>query len=305
MTTLARESAKSQNQRATIPRALVHPITDADLPEVGQFLGTHFPPDTAADEWAAAWQRSVNLSGSDAPNHGFLLRADGRVVGAYPAIYSTRVIDGRREQFCNLAVWCVSPEYRLHSLSMLQAILAQSGYHFTDLTPIERVQKFNLRRGFRYLDTHTALVPNLPWTTVPRRTRVSADPAVIAATVTGQVKTFYQDHAACRWTRHLVLVQGGNWCYVQWRMERRKNLPLFASIRYASDPDTLRRAFRPLARYFLLRHHMPFTLAEVRVAGGRVYPSILLPYQRRRMYKSATLTPDRIDYLYSELTNAP
>ena len=127
MRTLARESAKSQNQRATIRRARVHPITDADLPEVGQFLGTHFPPDTAADEWAAAWRRSVNLPGSEAPNHGFLLRAAGRVVGAYPAIYSTRVIEGRREQFCNLAVWYVSPEYRLHSLSMLQAILGAVG----------------------------------------------------------------------------------------------------------------------------------------------------------------------------------
>jgi hypothetical protein len=149
----------SQNQRATIPRALLHPITYADLPAVGQFLGTHFPPDTSGHEWAAAWQRSVNLAGSDAPNHGFLLRADGKVVGAYPAIYSTRAIDGRREHFCNLAVWYVSPEYRLQSLSMLQAILAQPGYHFTDLTPIERVQKFNLRHGFQYLDTQTVLYP--------------------------------------------------------------------------------------------------------------------------------------------------
>ena len=295
----------SQTQQGSIRRARVHPIADADLPEVGRFLGAHYPPDTAADEWAAAWRRSVNLPGSEAPNHGFLLRADGKVVGAYPAIYSTRVIDGRREQFCNLAVWYVLPAYRLHSLSMLQAILAQPGYNFTDLTPIERVQKFNLRRGFHYLDTHTALIPNLPWPAVPRRTRISADPAVIDATVTGQVKTFYRDHAACRWTRHLVIVQGDDRCYVQWRIERRKNLPLFASIRYASDPDTLRCAFRPLARYFLLRHRMPFTLTEVRVAGGRVYPSVLLPYHRRRMYKSANVPPDRIDYLYSEITSAP
>ena len=83
------------------------------------------------------------------------------------------MIEGRREQFCNLAVWYVSPEYRLHSLSMLQAILGQSGYHFTDFTAVERVQKFNLRHGFHYLDTHTALVPNLPWPTVTRRTRIT------------------------------------------------------------------------------------------------------------------------------------
>lgn len=103
----------------------VCPITDQDLEDVARFLGAHFPPDTVANEWAEAWRPSVNLAGSEAPNHGFLLRANGRVVGAYPAIYSTRLIGGRLEHFCNLAVWCVSPEYRSHSVRMLRTILGQ------------------------------------------------------------------------------------------------------------------------------------------------------------------------------------
>jgi hypothetical protein len=43
---------------------------------------------------------------------------------------------------------------------------------------------------------------------------------------------------------------------------------------------------------------MPFTTIEMRVVGGRLHPSILLHDHRRRMYKSATLPADRIDYLY-------
>ena len=280
------------------------PITDLDLPEVAQFLGEHFPPDTPADLWADAWRRTVNLPGSDAPNHGFLLRAGSRVVGAYPAIYSTRIIDGRRERICNLAVWYTAPEYRRHSLRMAKAILSQEGWHFTDLTPIDVVQKLNLRLGFRYLDTTTALIPNLPWPSLPGRVRVSADPAVIEATVTGQVRVYYQDHAGCRWARHLLLIQGNQWCYIQWRKERHKNLPLFASIRYASNPHLLRQAFRPLGRHLLLHHGALASLIEARVSGGRIRPSLLLPNPKRRMYKS-TLSPDKIDYLYSEITSAP
>lgn len=286
-------------------RAQVFPITDDDLPEVGRFLAAHFPPATAAEEWAGAWRRSVNLPGSGAPNHGFLLRAGGEVVGAYLAIYSTRVIGGRTERFCSLAVWFVRPEYRTHSVRMAQAMVGQAGFHFTDLAPIPLVQKLNLRLGFRYLKTDTTLAPNLPWPTVPGRTRISADPAVLDATLTGEVRRFYRDHAACRWARHAVLIRDGRWCYVQWRREARKNLPVFAAVQYASHPDVLRPAFRPFSRYLLVRHGALFTLAEVRVVGGRVQPSVLLADHRPRMFKSATLAPTEIDYLYSEITAAP
>jgi hypothetical protein len=227
-----------------------------------------------------------------------MLRADGQVVGAYPAIYSTR-------GSCNLAVWYVAPEYRRHSIRMVQAILGQEGWHFTDLTPIEVVQKLNLRLGFSYLDTTTAVIPNLPVPSLPGRVRVSADPAVIEATVTGKARVYYQDHVNCHWARHLALIQGNQWCYLQWRKERRKNLPLFASIQYASNPLLLRRAFGSLGRYLLVRHGVLATLVEVRVAGDRIRPSLLLPKAKQRMYKSATLGPDKIDYLYSGSPGAP
>jgi hypothetical protein len=289
----------------TSSRLRVGPIREEDLPDVAAFLGKHYPPDTSQEEWAEAWRTTVNLPGSQAPNHGMLLRADDEIVGAYPAIYSTRIIDGRPERFCNLAVWCVAPEHRVGAMRMLKAILAQEGFHFTDLTPIETVQRLNLRLGFEYLKTDTALIPNLPWPTLPRRIKISSDPTVIDAALRGQARRVYHDHARCRWARHLVLIKGDEACYVQWRVERRKGLPWFSSIRYASNPELLRRSFRALARHLLLHHRVPFSLVEVRVAGGRIQPSRLLPDLYRRMFKSATLRPDQIDYLYSEITSAP
>lgn len=286
-------------------RLQVLPITDQDLPEVAQFLGSHFPPDTSADEWAEAWRTTVNPPGSQAPNHGMLLRAGTEIVGAYPAIYSTRVIDGEVERFCNLAVWYVSPEHRTGATRMVKAVLAQEGFHFTDLTPIEVVQRLNLRLGFEYLDTATALVPNLPWPTIRRRTRISADPEVVGAALDGQTLRFYRDHEHCRWARHLVILSGDDVCYVQWRIERRKGRAWFASVQHVSDTALFRRSFPALGRHFLLRHRVPFSLVELRVAGGRVHPSRMLSTPRRRMFRSANLRPDQIDYLYSEITAAP
>jgi hypothetical protein len=72
-----------------------------------------------------------------------------------------------------------------------------------------------------------------------------------------------------------------------------------------SNPPLLRQGMRPLARYLLLHHGAVATSVEVRMAGGRVMPSVLMPKPTLRMYKSDVLGPEDIDYLYSEITIAP
>ena len=84
--------------------------------------------------------------------------------------------------------------------------------------------------------------------------RVSADPAVIERTLTGRELELYRDHARHAAARHVVLIRGDEWCYVVFRKDRRKGLPVFASMLYVSDPELLRRMARPFARHLLLRH---------------------------------------------------
>lgn len=283
----------------------VCPIGDVDLDDVARFLGGHLPPDTPPDRWADAWRQSVNRPGSDAPNHGYMLRVGDVVVGAYLAIYSTRVIDGVVQRFCNLGAWYVEPDHRRHSIRLMKALVDQEGWHFTELAPSVPVQRLDHRMGFDYLDTTTALFPNLPWPTFPGRARVTADPGVIRSHLADPFLTYYDDHSRSRWARHLVIVRGGESCYVQWRKERRKNLKLLASIRYASNPRLLRQEMWALGRYLLLHHGTVASLVEVRLAEGRVRPSVLMPKPVARMYKSDTLGPESIDYLYSEISSAP
>src|ERR1700751_1219007 len=123
------------------------PITDADKAAVADFLHANF------DE-RVPWARSYMALPwkVDAPNHGFMLRDGHRVVGAYLAFYSERLIAGGVERFCNLGARCVLPEYRFHSVRLLKALLAQDGYHFTDLSPNKTVESVNARFKFRHLD---------------------------------------------------------------------------------------------------------------------------------------------------------
>jgi hypothetical protein len=227
------------------------------------------------------------------------------VVGAYLAFYSQRMIDGRPERFCNLGAWCVLPEYRLHSVRLVQALLAQEGYHFTDLSPNERVVALNERLRFRLLDTTTALVPNLPLPSWPGRNVVSSDPALISRTLTGRDLELYRDHVGTCAARHLLLIRDQEWCYVMFRKDRRKGLPLFASILHVSNPELFRAMARPFARHLLFHHGAVATLAEDRVVKYRPRFSFVLPSPRRKMFRSAYLEPAQIDYLYSELVCVP
>jgi hypothetical protein len=273
----------------------VSPISGADVGAVAEFLHTNLNSRVSAEAWARAMDVPWKV---DAPNHGFMLVEEGAVVGAYLAFYSERPIDGRPERFCNLGAWCVLPDRRFHSLKLLKALLAQEGYHFTDLSPSGSVVPINTRLKFDLLDTATALMPNLPW---PGLGRVSSDAEVIERTLSGPDLDIYRDHAQAAAARHVVLRRGDEWCYVVFRRDRRKNLPLFASVLYVSNPALFRRMSRSFARHLLVRHGIPLTLVETRVAGHRPGPSIMLGPARRKMFKSDRLAPHQIDYLYSEL----
>ena len=201
---------------------------------------------------------------------------------------------------------CVLPEFRIHSVRLLNALLAQDGYHFTDLSPTGNVIRLNARLKFRFLDTSAALMPHLPWPTVPRRTKISADPDVIASTLTGAELGLYRDHAQAVAARHLVLIRGSDSCYVMFREVRAGTLPVFATILHVSNPELFCRAAGPFARHLLVRHRLLATLAELRTVRYRPRLSFLLPSPLPpKMYRSASLEPAQVDDLYSELACMP
>ena len=102
--------------------------------------------------------------------------------------------------------------------------------------------------------------------------------------------------------RHLLLARNGEWCYVMFRKDRRKGLPLFASILHVSRPRVLRAMAGPLARHLLLRHGLARHACRAR---RRRAPSAAVAHHRlavgRKMFRSPNLEPAQIDYLYSEL----
>ncbi|WP_200828457.1 hypothetical protein [Mycobacterium sp. 3519A] len=272
------------------------PITDADTWAVAEFLRR----ERSLKMSVADWHRYMVTPGHfEQPNHGYLLRENDRVVGAYLALYSERVIDGRRHSICNLGLWCVAPEHRAHGLRLLRSLLRQKGYTFTDLTPNQNVVALNSRVGFTELDTTTAVVPNMPWPFPSKKVRVVDAPDEIDGLLPEKERSIYRDHAATA-VHHVVLSSENRACYVMFRRERRKRMRVFASILYVSNPDLFRECASHFYRYLLLRHRICATLAEIRVVKYRPKLAVTVAGWPK-MYLSEDLQPAQIDYLYSEL----
>ncbi len=284
------------------PRGVdVAPITGEDVRDVGDFLHRHLNGRLSGEQWARSAMPTWSV---DAPNHGFLLRQGEALVGVYLAFYSERVVEGQTRKVCNLAAWCVLEEHRAHGVRLARAMLRQKGYDFVDLSPSGNVVDLNTRLGFEFLDTTTAVVPNVPF---PHRhgVRLVSRPADIERTLSDRDLVVYRDHRDARAAWHFVVTVEEESCYVMARRDRRKGLPLFATLLHVSDPAVLARAGHAPYRHLLLRHRTLVTLAERRVAGRPPRISRLLRAPRPRMFRSERTPPASVDYLYSELTCVP
>lgn len=276
------------------------PITGEDVPEVAAYLHRALNGRLSAAQWARSM---VPPWSCDAPNHGFHLRDEsrdeGRVVGVALAFYAERSVAGRPRMVCNLGAWCVDEAYHSQGLRLLRALLGQRGYHFTDLSPSGNVVALNERLKFRHLDTATTLVPNLPLP--PRGVGATTDPDRIAELLTGRQSRIFEDHRGAAAARHVVLDVAGRPLYVMHRKDRRKGLPVFASLLHVSDPELLPRAWGRLSSHLLGQGALA-TLVEKRVAGWTPPGGRTLGRPRPKMFRSDDLATEDVDYLYSELT---
>ena len=275
------------------------PITSSDVPDVAHFLTRHLNKRVSPERWEGAVSVPWRV---EQPNHGFCLRDDGAVVGAYLAYYSQQQVDTRPEKFCNLGAWCVLYGYRHQGTRLLTRLLAQEGYHFTDFSPSGNVVELNRRLKFVDLDTTTELIANAPLPTGRGAVQVTGDSDTLLETLSPSELALYHDHRRAAAAKHLVVSTPREHCYVVFRRDTRKRVRAFGSILHVSNPELFRAAAGQIGRHLMTRHGIPATLVERRVAGGPVPRGKTLGRSRPKMFRSKTLAADNVSYLYSELT---
>lgn len=275
-------------------RPAIEALTADQLPEFAEFLHRHLDGSRTPAQWVAGlsppWMH-------DAPNHGFVLRDEGRIVGGIGALYARRTVAGREERFCNITSWCVLDSHRQHSMRLAMAVVGQKGYHFTDFSPTKTVSGTLQFLKFKPLDDRQVVTLNLPWL-FSAGLRITDDPAQIGQMPDAGVRRAYDDHRGHPWLRHAFITAGDACCHLIYKRRRFKGLPV-AAILHASDAALLRRGWRALGGH-LLRRGMVGTLVEWRLLGAAPWPSRMRSGFVPKVYLSETLDAGQIDYLYSE-----
>lgn len=299
--------AASRRRRATpFPNAPgkveLKPIGPADHERVAGFLSHQMRPRRPLSYWLAAMRPSWP-EGEE--RLGVMLLDGGQVVGVYLAYYSQRQLGGRIETICNLGTWCVAPAYRLHSVRLLMALLADKDLHFTDLTPNPDVVKLNERLGFRRLEgTHAFLVPNLPLPSLARSAKISSDPGLLADSLEGEQFELFERHRGAAGAFQSLLVEGERRCHLICRRDRKRGLPI-STLLHVSDPALLARHLRLFSAH-LLRHQRTIAcLIEERFCVSRPAMAPRLKSPRLKYFRGPRLEDTQIDYLCSEWTCAP
>ena len=190
-------------------RPTIEPVTAERLPAFCDFLHQHLDSSRSMADWQAGLQVPW---AKQAPNHGFVLLDDGKLVGGIGALYADRTMHGKPEHWCNITSWCVLDAYRQQSMRLAMAIIAQPGYHFTDLSPTKVVGATLQFLKFKPLDERQIVLPNLPWPSLG--VRLVSRHEDIQATLTGDALQAYRDHCVYPWLRHVLLCAEGRWCHI-------------------------------------------------------------------------------------------
>jgi hypothetical protein len=271
----------------------IEPVTAAMLPEFAEFLHANLTRARSPTAWAEGLSKSW---GMEPPNHGFVLREDGKIVGGIGAYYAQRVIRGETQRTCNITSWCVLDAYRKQSMRLAMTLIGQKGYHFTDFSPTKVVGGVLQFLKFRPLDDRQAVIVNLPWPALG--SNLLTRPKDIESALKGNALSAYRDHADFPWLNHVLIGETNDWCHVIYKLSHFKGLSS-AHIYFLSNTAQFEKHFPRLARYFLLRSIFT-THVECRFLSRNPWPSKIRSGFNAKVYLSPTLTDSDIDYLYSE-----
>jgi hypothetical protein len=271
----------------------IEPVTAEMLPEFAAFLHANLMAARPPQAWVEGLRKSWGMT---APNHGFVLRDAGKIVGGIGAYYAERIIKGQPERLCNITSWCVLDAYRKQSMRLAMTLVGQKGYHFTDFSPTKVVGGVLQFLKFRPLDERQAVIVNLPWPAIG--SELLTQPQDIERALQGDALSVYRDHAAFPWLHHVLIGTPGHWCHVIYKPARFKGMAA-AQVFFLSDPTVFERHYHRLVRHFFFRG-IASTHVECRFLSRNPWPSRIRSGFNAKVYLSPTLGDNDIDYLYSE-----
>src|SRR4030067_344459 len=252
------------------------------------------------------WRRVIDYPWERIEDYcGYALFDREEVVGFNGCIFSQRVVDGKKQQLCNLTSWVVREDYRGYSLALMLPLLQLKNYTLTDLTASLQAHRVLKRFGFQELDQGLIVLWPLP---AQIRWRHQGHPNFIQdherirRQLKGEDLNIFQDHLHLPACSHFLFLNQDRYCYGIYTIVRNNTPRPYCSLHYISDLDQFYKWNRLIRTELIRCSQTYFVLVDSRAVRGLHLPfSYELPHEIPRLYKSPNLQPGQIDNLYSEL----
>jgi acetoacetyl-CoA synthetase len=249
------------------------------------------------------------LAADEKPHYGAVLSVDGEICGFNGALYANRMVDGRVERFGSGYGWCVRPEYRRYSISLLKQLLGPAGapdMTWTNLTCRGDLVPLFRKLGYELADERKLVSKIGPGTVVRGRAgsaRVVPEDEVTEALLGPDVYRLYQDHIG-RTVQRVVFEAGGKACLV---VTKRGYLPTGGypgtELHYVSDRSFFAEHFERIKLRLLMRDKTLMLHGDERLFGFAPKGAGTLP--ATALFRSQRVTARDIDALYTELVILP
>jgi hypothetical protein len=138
------------------------PIAEADLEAIADLLTQGFP-DRARKYWTKGLDNlKARPAPADCPQFGYLLEAEGRIVGAILLIFSETGSGEARQFRCNVSSWYVAPAFRPHATLLISAALKLKHVTYLNISAAAHTLPILQAQGYRrYSQGQYAAVPAL------------------------------------------------------------------------------------------------------------------------------------------------
>ncbi|GAA3753455.1 GNAT family N-acetyltransferase [Salinactinospora qingdaonensis] len=179
--------------------------------------------------------------GGDEGYYGYVMEAEGEVVGFLGTLFTEREINGTRHKFCEIHSWYVRDDYRNESIKLFLPVMSLRKVTLLNYTPTQTV--YDISKKFGWNDLETQLLMFLPIPT-PRSlgagVRVETRKHAIVQYLDETDKQIFLDHDDVPCSHFLVRENNGTgYSYIILKKMWLSRLRPFGRIIYASDKRML------------------------------------------------------------------
>jgi len=274
----------------------VRKVYAGDFETILPLLGGFHNQKLKREDWQQLFVRHWD---SPEEHFGYCMLDGNKTVGFIGTVFSTQVIHGKAEKFCNLSSWYVMPEYRHESLAVLFPVLGLKDFTLTNFTANQHIASMMRGFGFKDLEPSFKIILPLPVGLLSSGIIITDKHNIPNHLDTANLKIF-QDHVNLH-CDHALYVNKEENCYLVMNKTYKKGLPI-AYVDYISDTNTFLKHANEIAWRVCTKMKVAGLMVGDRFTQHKTIPgSLTVARKQFLLYRSDHLKESDINTLYSEI----